>query len=45
MLNMRSKLDLSLDASKLTGLVERYGMRTIQDVIPCLEDKKQKAVH
>lgn len=42
MLYMRSKLDLSLDTSELTSLVERYGMRTIQDVIPCLEGKNRK---
>lgn len=41
MLYVRSKLDLGLNASKLAGLVKRYGMRTIQDVISSLKDIKK----
>lgn len=41
MLYVRSKLDLGLDASELTGLVKRYGVWTVQDVISRLKFKKK----
>lgn len=41
MLYVRSKLDLGLDASELAGLVKRYGVWTVQDVISRLKFKKK----
>lgn len=43
MLYMRSKLDLCLDASKLTGLVKRNRMGSVQDVISGLQETKRSA--
>lgn len=40
MLYMRPKLDLCLDASELTGLIKRYRMGTVQDVISGLQEIK-----
>lgn len=37
-----SELDLALEASKLTGLVEGDGVGAIQDVISCLEAHREK---
>lgn len=37
------KLDLALEASKLTGLVKGDGMGAIQDVISCLGSTGQEA--
>lgn len=38
MLYVRPKLDLSLNASELAGLVKRHRVRTVQDVISSLKD-------
>lgn len=40
MLYVWPKLDLGLNASKLASLVKRYGVRSIQDVISCLKEKR-----
>lgn len=37
-----SELDLALEASKLTGLVEGDGVGAIQDVISCLEAQREE---
>lgn len=41
MLYVRSKLDLSLNASKLTGLVKRYWVGTVKDIVSSLKDKTE----
>lgn len=38
------KLDLALEASKLTGLVEGDRVGAIEDVISCLEDTWQQVL-
>lgn len=42
MLYVRSELNLGLDASELAGLVERHGVRAVEDVVSGLGTARRR---
>lgn len=42
MLYMRSELNLGLDAAELAGLVERHGVRAVEDVVSGLKTARRR---